>query len=130
MVAERAIKLIDFSVTQGHRSAEEQLEFYARGRKRLSSGDWVVVDQTKIITKIDGTNIVGMHNYTPALAVDVVPFPIDWNNRERFVLLAGIFLGIAHEKGIKLRWGGAWRGDLTLPKQTFDDLPHFEIVES
>jgi peptidoglycan LD-endopeptidase CwlK len=129
MVAERAIKIIDYSVTQGYRSVEEQQEFFSRGRKQLPSGEWVVVDQSKVITKIDGIKIKGMHNHSPSLAIDVVPFPIDWANRARFTLLAGIFLGIAHEKGVKLRWGGAWKGDFTLPKQTFDDLPHFELVE-
>lgn len=67
------------------------------------------------------------HNKVPSLAVDVVPYPIDWGNRERFFHFAGFVKGIAAGLGIRVRWGGDWDGDNDFRDQTFDDLPHFEI---
>ena len=60
-------------------------------------------------------------------AVDVAPYPIDWNDRERFTYFAGYVMGIAAKMGIKLRWGGDWDRDHNLKENSFDDLPHFEI---
>jgi hypothetical protein len=62
-------------------------------------------------------------------AVDAAPYPIDWNNRERFVYFAGIVIGVGAEMGIKIRWGGDWNRDNDLKNQTFFDLPHFEVVD-
>ena len=39
-------------------------------------------------------------------AVDVAPYPIDWNDKERFYYFAGVVMGIAIQMGIPLRWGG------------------------
>jgi len=36
--------------------------------------------------------------------------------------------GIAHRRGIKLRWGGDWDRDLDFSDQRFYDLYHFELV--
>lgn len=77
-----------------------------------------------------------MHNVIPedkaagkkSRAVDVTPYPIDWNDRDRFMHFAGIVRGIASQLGIKIRWGGNWDGG-DLEKQRFDDLVHFEFVE-
>lgn len=109
-VMEEAIKYIDFSVLEGHRDKDLQDLYYEQGKSKLK------YPQSK-------------HNQYPSLAIDIAPFPIDWNNRERFVYLAGIIKGIAFEKGYKLRWGGDWDSDNELHDQTFFDLPHFEIVD-
>ena len=64
----------------------------------------------------------------PSLAVDVVPYPVDWQDRERMTYFAGFVMGIARVKfGISLRWGGDWDLDTDLKDNKFDDLPHFEI---
>jgi peptidoglycan L-alanyl-D-glutamate endopeptidase CwlK len=59
------------------------------------------------------------HNSIPAEAVDLAPYPIDWNDRAAFVLLASYVLAAASDLGIRVSWGGHWRG--------FPDLPHFEL---
>ena len=65
-----------------------------------------------------------------SLAVDVVPYPIDWKDAKRFCYLAGLMIGTAGMLGWQLRWGGNWDMDLVIiDDQNFDDLPHFEIVE-
>lgn len=65
-----------------------------------------------------------------SLAVDLVPYPIDWNDAKRFIYLAGLMLGTAATLGTTLRWGGNWDMDqVIIDDQNFDDLPHFEIRE-
>jgi len=67
------------------------------------------------------------HNSMPSMAVDVAPYPIDWNNRDRFHFFAGYVMGVAIKRGIKLRWGGDWDGDWETKDNNFDDLLHFEL---
>lgn len=69
------------------------------------------------------------HNSQPSLAADVVPFPVDWNDRRRFYHFAGFVMGVAKGLGISLRWGGDWDGDIDFKDQRLDDLPHFELVD-
>ena len=61
------------------------------------------------------------------MALDVCPYPIDWNDKDRFYNFAGLVKGIAISMDIKIRWGGDWDGDNDLKDQTFFDLPHFEL---
>ena len=106
------IKHVDCSVIEGHRDQKRQDELYDQGK-----------------TKVKFPN--GRHNADPSLAADVVPYPIDWSDRERFTLFAGFVKGIA--KGmynIDLRWGGDWDSDWEVQDNRFDDFPHFEIKEN
>ncbi|RME64971.1 MAG: M15 family peptidase [Alphaproteobacteria bacterium] len=109
-VFNRVIEMIDCSILVGHRDKTAQNAAYVAGRSRL---DW---PKSK-------------HNRLPSLAVDAVPYPIDWDDRERFYLFAGIVLATAAAQGTRLRWGGDWNGDFRLADNRFDDLPHFEIEE-
>lgn len=104
-----AIQVMDFTVITGHRSKEEQDKAVAEGNSKLP---WPQ----------------GKHNSMPSMAVDIAPYPIDWNDSARFYVLAGIMLGIAATRGIKLRWGGDWDSDFNLKENKFDDIGHFEIV--
>ena len=67
------------------------------------------------------------HNRNPSLAVDVVPYPVDWDDLERFYYFAGYVKGIAQGLGIKIRWGGDWSMDNDFKDQTFNDLTHYEL---
>ncbi len=109
-VVSEAIKTMDFSVLEGHRGYERQEEMYRTG---LSTVKW---PNSK-------------HNALPSLAVDLAPYPIDWNDTERFVLLAGVMFTIAKQKGVELRWGGDWDQDGSMMDETFRDYVHFELVE-
>lgn len=97
-----AIKHVDFTVLEGHRGREGQEKAFREGNSRARWG------QSK-------------HNAKPSLAVDIVPWPIDWNDHERFHHLAGWVLGIASQMGIDLGWGGLWT--------TLVDMPHFELLD-
>ncbi len=103
------IRHYDFSCLEGHRSNERQDELFRQGKSKLRGG------QSK-------------HNQSPSIAIDIAPYPIDWENTKRFYLLAGMMFQAADELGIKLRWGGDWDGDWEHTDQSFHDLPHFELV--
>ena len=109
-VFNEVIKHVDCSVLEGHRGEVRQNELYEEGK-----------------TKVYFPN--GRHNANPSRAVDVVPYPIDWNDRERFHLFAGFVLGIAQSMGIKLRWGGDWNMNFEVDDNNFDDFPHFELID-
>lgn len=73
------------------------------------------------------------HNLQPSIAVDVVPYPIDWKTKNpkdlaRWYAFAGFVLGVASQLGIKVGWGGDWDSDRDFKDQNFDDLPHFELI--
>ena len=104
------IKTVDCSVLEGHRGKSRQDRFYKEGKSKVKYPN-------------------GRHNKLPSVACDVVPYPIDWDDRERFHLFAGFVLGIAKSMGIKLRWGGDWNMNWEVDDNKFDDFPHFELRE-
>lgn len=101
-VARAAIARTDFSVACGHRGEQEQNEAYARGFSKLK------FPQSK-------------HNIKPSKAMDLVPWPVDWKNIDRFKDLAAIVKQEAAKLDVKIRWGGDWA--------KFRDYPHFELAE-
>lgn len=105
------IKHFDCTVITGHRGKAEQEEMVRTGRSKVHWPD-------------------GKHNTVPSLAADVAPYPIDWEDRERFTLFAGFVKGLAVSMGIKIRWGGDWDGDTEVLDNGFDDLPHFELMDA
>lgn len=114
-IMQEAIKIVDFSIVYGHRTAEEQAELFAKGRTKKGN----------IVTYCDGTEKKSRHNYLPSKAVDLVPYPEGWQDEKRFYYVAGVVMTIADrlwkegkiEK--RLQWGGNWK--------KFKDYPHFQI---
>lgn len=109
MVFNEVIKYVDCSILEGHREKQRQNQLYDEGK-----------------TKVLYPN--GRHNAYPSNAVDVVPYPVDWDDRERMTLFAGFVLGTAKQMGITLRWGGDWDRDFEVKDNRFDDFPHFEVT--
>jgi peptidoglycan LD-endopeptidase CwlK len=121
LIANIAIKRsqIDFGIAEGHRSVERQYDLYKAG-----------------LSKIDGVNKRGKHNYKPSLAFDIYAWV---NGRSSYdqryiIFIAGVILAVAKElkeQGrieTELRWGGNWDGDgQIINDQSFNDLVHFEI---
>ncbi len=106
---EKVIEDYDCTVIQGHRGKDEQDEYFRTGKSRVEWPD-------------------SKHNALPSLAVDAAPYPIDWNNRERFVAFGSYVRGYARALGYRIRWGGDWDMDHELRDQTFMDLVHFEYL--
>jgi len=100
----------DFTVTDGLRTTEDQQKLYAQGR----------TEPGPILTYADG--VIKKSNHQSGRAVDLAPYPIDYEDRERFYYLAGYLMALAQTMNIPLEWGGHWPGK----KQ---DLPHFQLKE-
>jgi peptidoglycan L-alanyl-D-glutamate endopeptidase CwlK len=101
-IAYEAIKIYDFSVLCGHRSEVDQMIAYQEGRSHVVWPD-------------------SKHNKLPSMAMDLAPWPIDWNDINRFYELAGVIQTIAFQKDVKIVWGGKWK--------SLKDYPHFEYLE-
>ena len=117
-VMNEAIKLFDFTILYGYRNPQEQMELYKVGRKLNDKGVWEIVGKT--VTNLDGTAKKSKHNYKPSKAIDIAPYPIDWNDIERFKVMSLVVLKCAKDLNIKLEWGGSW---------TMRDYPHFELKD-
>lgn len=99
------VKHFDCTILEGRRTVERQSMLVKQGKSKT----------------MNSKHLTGR-------AVDVAPYPINWEDRERFTYFAGFVMGIASQQGLKLRWGGDWDKDTDLADNSFDDLPHFEIV--
>ena len=95
-----AIKYIDFTVLCTYRGREEQDKAYKEGKSKAKYGQ-------------------SPHNCNPALAVDVAPYPIDWEDKKRFEELARMLQYCADREEIQITWGGNF---------SFVDMPHFELT--
>lgn len=86
-VAKRAIEITDqdFMIICGRRTKKEQRTLLRLGKS------W-----TKNSRHLTGH------------AVDFVPYPVDWNDLNKFAKVADAFFKAADELGVKIRWGGDW----------------------
>lgn len=109
IILEEVLGYMDVSVICTHRSKEDQESAFREGR-----------------SKVRWPN--SKHNSYPSIAVDVVPYPVDWKNLKRFGYMAGLIRIIAEKHGYTVRWGGDWDSDGETEDQIFHDLPHFELV--
>lgn len=105
------IKAWDCQVLEGKRSAAQQAINVANGASQTVHSKHV--------------EPVG----EPSRAADVAPYPIKWNDYNRFYAFAGFVIGTARQMGISLRWGGDWDSDRDFSDQKFNDLVHFELVD-
>ena len=118
-VVEMAIQLThqDFMVLEGVRSPERQAELYAQGR-------------TKPGNKVTWT-LNSNHFKNPRTgyghAVDLVPFPVDWNTPKKFDAMAKAMFAAADTLGVKIRWGADWDRDGNPREKGEGDSPHFEL---
>jgi peptidoglycan L-alanyl-D-glutamate endopeptidase CwlK len=86
----------DFTVIEGIRNINRQRELYKAGKS----------------TTMNSRHITGH-------AVDMVPWPVDWEDIERFEIMAEAMKLAAEELDIPIVWGGDWK--------SFYDAPHFEL---
>lgn len=103
------IKTIDCTILDGHRGRAEQNRLHKLKRSRVKYPD-------------------SKHNADPSNAVDVAPYPIDWTNIHRFYMFVGYVRAKADQLNIPIRCGADWDSDWLTGDQTFDDLPHFELI--
>ena len=124
MILSYLIRYYDFSVLEGHRTKARQIQLHRDGK-----------------SKLDGITSRSKHQSLPSMAVDIMPYKKGTNafednekERARFYTMMGMVKVIAAmllEQGLithQVRFGMDWDGDDTFRDQTFDDLPHFELV--
>ena len=105
-ILNRLVKIMDVSIIEGLRTQKRQDELVKKGASK-----------TKYSKHIKGK------------AVDVAPYPIDWEDRERFHYMGGMVRGIGKQLGVNIRWGGDWDSDGEIADNNFDDLVHVEIKD-
>ena len=117
VICKEAIHVMDFSILEGFRATEKQEEYFKQGK-----------------SKLDGVTVKSKHQSRPSRAVDIMPYPAIlggvnvWEDTRRFYMLAGVMMAVSHNLSILLRWGGDWDSDQNFTEQSFNDLPHFELM--
>lgn len=118
-VVHRAIALTeqDFMVLEGVRTPERQAELYAQGRTKPGNiVTWTL--NSRHFVQPDGFG----H------AVDLVPWPVDWNTLSKFDAVAAAMFNAAEELGVAIRWGADWDADGNPRERGESDSPHFEVL--
>ena len=87
---------VDFTVIEGIRNINRQRQLYKAGKS----------------TTMNSRHITGH-------AIDMVPWPVDWEDLERFNVMAEAMKTAAEVQEIPIVWGGDWK--------SFYDAPHFEL---
>ena len=105
----RVVLVFDCTIITGYRGAKAQQLAFDSGHSQLQ---WYQ----------------SPHNQLPSLAVDAAPYPIRWDDRERFHLFAGYVIGRAHDLNMDVQWGGDWDMDWDIHDNRFDDLTHFQLL--
>ena len=105
----QVVNHFDCKVLEGHRGQIAQNIGFGSGNSQLKWPD-------------------GKHNKIPSIAVDVIPYPVDWKDRERMSYFAGVVKGLAISMNIKIRWGGDWNMDTQVKDNKFDDMVHWELI--
>ena len=103
-VLNELIKIMDVTIIEGLRTKERQEELLKRGATKV-----------KYSKHMEGK------------AVDVAPYPVNWDDRERFHYMGGMVRGIGQQLGTKIRWGGDWDSDGEIKDNNFADLVHIEL---
>ena len=99
----------DFTVIEGFRGQAEQDAAFKRGASKV---------------KFPGS----AHNQTPALAIDVIPYPFTgWNDEKAFREIYKQFSKAAEKLDVKIRWGGDFNRDGDKTRKDAWDKPHFEL---
>ena len=97
-------------------------------------GTRTITEQQKLVQAGLSKTMNSKHLIQPdgfSHAVDLAPYPVDWDNEKRFYWFAGMMRAVSREtfpKGWRLRWGGNWDSDEDLDDQKFMDLVHFELI--
>src|SRR5690349_12542941 len=95
------IKEFDCKVLDAQRGRAKQEEAFRRGNSRAHFGQ-------------------SPHNYAPAIALDVVPYPLDWEDIPSFKALGKVVKAKAKALQIPISWGGDW--------SSLKDYPHYELA--
>lgn len=105
---------VDFTITDGLRTAAKQQALYAQGRTAPG----------KIVTNADGIKSKSNHQAKSdgyGYAVDLYPYvngKVQVNDVANINRIAAHIKSVAQANGIRIQWGGDWK---------MRDYPHFEL---
>lgn len=103
-IAERALSygILDLTVVPygGLRTLADQKKLKARGA-------------SKTLNSLHRKQSTGYGH-----AIDLAPYPVDWNDLERFKLMGSLLFRAAMELGEVIEWGGHWG---------WKDYPHIQF---
>ena len=110
-----AIKHVDFTILETHRSKERQNRLYRERKTKLRYP-------------------YSKHNAYPSLAVDIaVWYPqsphVHWDDLASFHRLMGVVGYCGWKRGIELRFGIDWNRNWDHRDNVFNDGPHVEIAD-
>jgi peptidoglycan L-alanyl-D-glutamate endopeptidase CwlK len=111
----QVVSTFDCSIICGYRGEEDQNKAFDNNLSKLQFPD-------------------SKHNAYPSMAIDVIPWPVDWHDLKRMHYFAGYVKATAEQLkkdqliSHDIRWGGDWDSDTEVNDQTFIDLPHFELT--
>lgn len=107
-IMNEVIKKIDFTVIEGARSKQTQDEYYAKGTSKVKyPNSYHNTKKTLIIEKHQPEK-----SSECSLAIDIAPYPINWENMDRFVELSRYVKEAAEKHNIPLDWGyDLWEWD-------------------
>lgn len=108
-VVDAAILGVDFVILDAQRGRAEQEKAFKSGFSKAKFGQ-------------------SAHNYVPAIALDLCPYPIDFNDAAKFRIIAKTIMACAAKLKIPLRWGGDWDMDGDWKDERFLDWGHFELT--
>lgn len=97
----------DFTVIEGVRSKAKQKRLYAQGASKT----------------LNSRHLTGH-------AIDIVPYPLDWKDKQAFGELAKAMLEASRQLKIPIRWGGDWNRNGRSDDEKFYDGPHFELLKA
>ena len=130
-VVKRAIEITpqDFMVVEGVRSKEQCYINYGKGRtvaQCTAKGVPAKYAQPKL-AKVTWLNNPLSSKHVSGKAVDLVPYPVNWNDLTKFDQVAKAMFAAAKELGVSIRWGADWDNDGNYREKGEYDSPHFEL---
>jgi peptidoglycan L-alanyl-D-glutamate endopeptidase CwlK len=98
-IVEAAIKITkqDFIVIEGVRNINRQRELFKSGKSKT----------------MNSRHLTGH-------AVDICPYPVDWNDKEKFEAISDAMKDAAKKLKVSIEWGGDWKNAW--------DKPHYQLT--
>jgi len=97
---DEVLQVRDCSVLYGFRNERDQNMLFDRGFSRVMWPN-------------------SRHNIKRSEGIDVMPYPVDYNDINGMYHFAGIVKGVFYELGIDIEWGGEFKG--------FFDGAHYQL---
>lgn len=126
----------DFTVLEGVRTPERQRQLYGQGRTAAELAKvglkphYAKPKEPKVTWTLTSNHFPNKATGS-GHAVDLAPWPIDWEGPVRFPkfdAIAEAMFAAAKDLGVKIRWGADWDMDGKPRERGETDSPHFELV--